>query len=133
MTRYLLDTQATVYLLTGDKKLPQNIREMVEYQTYPFYVSIVSIMEIAQLMTIGKIKTYPIETIQSELIKYGITIVDMEIKQLESMRMLPIYSNHTDPFDRILIVTAILYKMTLISSDTKLPLYRKSKLILIEI
>ncbi len=34
MARYLLDTQATVWLLNGDKRLPGNIRENIEYRKH---------------------------------------------------------------------------------------------------
>lgn len=40
--------------------------------------------------------------------------------------------NHKDPFDHIIIAQAISHKMTLVSSDTKFPFYRKQGLRLIE-
>ena len=40
--------------------------------------------------------------------------------------------DHKDPFDHIIIAQAISHMMTLISSDTKFPFYRKQGLKLIE-
>ena len=40
--------------------------------------------------------------------------------------------DHKDPFDHIIIAQAISHKMTLVSSDTKFPFYRKQGLRLIE-
>ena len=39
---------------------------------------------------------------------------------------------HKDPFDHIIISQAISHKMSLVSSDTKFPFYRKQGLRLIE-
>ena len=39
---------------------------------------------------------------------------------------------HKDPFDHIIIAQAISHKMTLVSSDTKFPFYRKQGLRLLE-
>ena len=41
-------------------------------------------------------------------------------------------SDHNDPFDHIIIAQAISHKMTLVSSDTKVPFYRKQGLRLVE-
>ena len=40
--------------------------------------------------------------------------------------------DHKDPFDHIIIAHAISHKMSLVSSDTKFPFYRKQGLKLIE-
>ena len=38
MKRYLLDTQAAVWLLTNNKELPENLREEIEYVQSLFHV-----------------------------------------------------------------------------------------------
>ena len=40
--------------------------------------------------------------------------------------------DHKDPYDHIIIAQAISHRMTLVSSDTKFPFYRKQGLALIE-
>ena len=58
------------------------------------------------------------------------------IEDPENLKYLSIISlqdqDHKDPFDHIIIAQAISHKMTLISSDTKFPFYRKQGLRLIE-
>ena len=49
MKRYLLDTQAAVWLLTNNKELPENLREEIEYVQSLFHVSYMSIVELIKL------------------------------------------------------------------------------------
>jgi PIN domain nuclease of toxin-antitoxin system len=55
MKRYLLDTQAAVWLATINKELPDSLREEIEYVQSLFHVSYMSILEIIHLQKCGKI------------------------------------------------------------------------------
>ena len=113
MKRYLLDTQAAVWLLTNNKELPKSLREEIEYVQSLFHVSYISIVEIIHLQQCGKIDlplsgrellanfdrmnvyTLPL----SDDILIGLSILDID------------KSLHSDPFDRAIIATAISVRM----------------------
>lgn len=137
MARYLLDTQATVWLLNGDKRLPENIRENIEYRAYRYTVSVLSLMEIVQLMALKKISTKPLADIEEALMRYDVDIIGMNMEILEAFQQLPMLTIdgklHSDPFDRILIAICIKHRFTMVSADQKFPEYRKHGLTLIEI
>lgn len=137
MRRYLLDTQAAVWLINGDSRLPQTIRENIEYRTYRYTVSAISMMEIVQLMALHKISTKPLNKIEEALMDYDVDIIGLNIEILETLQKLPMLTIngklHSDPFDRLLIAICITYKFTMVSADLKFPAYRKYGLTLIEI
>lgn len=46
-------------------------------------------------------------------------------KHLAAYASLPMLRDHRDPFDRLIIAQAMADKSTLVTSDTKMPLYMK--------
>lgn len=134
---YLLDTQAAVWLITGDSRLPQNIRENIEYRTKRYAISVITLMEIVQLMTNKKISTKPLNEIEEAFRDYDIDILGFLIEQLEELQRLPVLTInkklHADPFDRLLISVCTKYRLTMVSADLKFPAYRKYGLTLIKI
>ena len=61
-------------------------------------------------------------------------LLDTNIYVIRTLAALQINEEqeHKDPFDHIIISQAISHKMSLVSSDTKFPFYRKQGLRLIE-
>lgn len=142
MNRYLLDTHTVIGLLTGNSdSLPDKIREDIESFRYRYYVSAASLIE----MTDKQQK-------KSEVIVPGTAEDWMRLLDERAIDVLDITSDivarfnkegipeskqiqHKDPFDRLIIATALVHKMTLISADRKFPWwqkYRKLKLLYIE-
>ena len=127
--RYLLDTHAVVWLLTKDSRLPSELLESALYCEDDFNVSEVSLIEILQLQQGGRIDTMHRPTIVRKTLaedwSLGIQPISTDI--LERLYDLPIpetpKGKHSDPFDRIIIATAIKRNMTLISADSKFPWY----------
>lgn len=125
MKRYLLDTQAVVWLLTNNKELPGYLREEIKYMQSLFHVSYMSIVEIIHLQQCGKIDL-PLSgrELLVNLDRMNIYTLPLSDDTLVSMSMLEIdRSLHSDPFDRAIIATAISRGLTLVSSDSKFPWY----------
>ena len=61
-------------------------------------------------------------------------LLDTNINVIRTLAALHVNEEqeHKDPFDHIIIAQAITHKMTLVSSDTKFPYYRKQGLKLVE-
>ena len=126
MKRYLLDTQAAVWLLTNNKELPDLVREEIEYVQSLFHVSYMSIVEIIHLQQCRKID---MPLLGRELLAsfdrmnvYTLPLSDDILTTLSSLDI--DRTQHSDPFDRAIIATAISRGLTLISSDSKFPWYR---------
>lgn len=130
--RYLLDTHAVIWLLSSeDKKLPYNIRESIRYCEDSFFLSEISLVEIIQLQQREKIVfNYRPNTTRNIIEANNIIIIPPSGDILECFYSLPIPSingsQHADPFDRIIISTAIKRNLTLISADSKFPWYKRN-------
>lgn len=117
---YLLNTHAIIWYVTGDENLSLEARNIME--TKRCFFSYASLWEIPIKQTkrtlefnidIPKLKN----VLESEQFIYlPLTEYDAErIKQLPEI--------HRDPFNRILIAQALENDLTIITRDTKIPLY----------
>lgn len=57
--------------------------------------------------------------------KIGLTIKYVTKEHLQKMMALPNVEGHTDPSDRLIIAQAVTENLTLISSDSQFPKYKK--------
>lgn len=141
MSRYLLDTHALVGLLSGNRdQLPDNVREDIEYYHGEYYVSVASFVEIVEKQ---KKKNVIIVSGTPEewrllLAQWNVSILDLTYEIVSRFEKEGVPESqqlqHKDPFDRLIISTALVHKMTLISADRKFPWwqrYRKLKLLYI--
>jgi len=138
MTRYILDTQAVVWFLENNPKLPHNIREDIEYLQYEYYVSFLSLMEIDNLQKLDKIKLkHGLKDVIKQLNEAHIGIYLGSLKELDILDGLDMKTinnkTHGDYIDRMIIATCIARRHTCISSDKLFLPYRKNGLSLLEI
>ena len=128
--RYLLDTHAAVWLLSADQeRLPEHIRNSILYCEDTFAISEISIVEIIQLQQRKRIELrYRPNTIRTIIEENNIEIIPLSDDILERFFDLPMPtingSLHGDPFDRLIIATALRRGLTLVSSDSKFPWYQ---------
>ena len=124
--KYLIDTNILIWCFEGNEKLPTKIRYLLEDINNEYYISIVTLWEIVMKMCkknlwfgnsfdeiLGYLKTMKFE------------ILPLKIEHLETNLTLPM--NHKDPFDRILISTAISENLKFITSDKENHLYKNVK------
>jgi len=132
MNRYLLDTHAVIGLLTGnDERLPGNIRDDIESFRYRCYVSAASLIEMTdkqqkknEIIVPGNVdewirlldeRAIDVLDITSDIVRR----FDKEgIPESQTLK-------HKDPFDRLIIATALVHNMTLISADRKFPWWQR--------
>lgn len=126
--RFLLDTHTLIWLMTDDNRLPSHVKESVLYCLDDYSVSTVSLIELLQLQQGSKItfRDRP-ATVSRLLAEMNINIEPIVVDILDHLYDIDIprtpFGSHSDPFDRIIIATAIKRSMTLISADTKFPWY----------
>lgn len=127
--RYILDTHAAIWLITKDNRLPKDILESALYCEDDFSISEATLIEIVQLQQGGRIDTMHRPTLVRKTLTedWNVAVQTVSTDILECLYDIPIpvtpKGKHSDPFDRIIIATAIKRNMTLISADTKFPWY----------
>ncbi|MGO8671578.1 MAG: type II toxin-antitoxin system VapC family toxin [Capsulimonadaceae bacterium] len=120
--RYLLDTHALLWAARGADELPQAVGDAIIDASNDIFVSIASFWEIAIKASLGKLPlTGTVAALQSRTEAMNITTLPLSAMYLDVLRGLPYH--HRDPFDRIIISTAIEEGLSLISMDTEFPPY----------
>ena len=120
--RYLLDTQAVIWMLESDPKLSNNASLAIKNIQNELYVSIASLWEMTIKRSLGKLNIKPsLDDIQKELHRIRIPILPVEVPHLKTLQTLAYH--HKDPFDRLLISQAITETLTLISVDGEFEKY----------
>ena len=136
--RLLLDTNIYVYMVSDINSLTNDVRAVIEDFENLKYLSIVSRQElITAFRSKGLLSN--IWKNESEMIEFvlhdpSVVVDNIDEHVIRSLAELEINESqeHKDPFDHIIIAQALSHKMTLVSSDTKFPFYRRQGLQLIE-
>ena len=136
--RLLLDTNIYVYMVSDINSLTNDVCAVIEDFENLKYLSIVSLQElITAFRSKGLLSN--IWKNESEMIEFvlhdpSVVVDNIDEHVIRSLAELEINESqeHKDPFDHIIIAQALSHKMTLVSSDTKFPFYRRQGLQLIE-
>jgi PIN domain nuclease of toxin-antitoxin system len=124
--RVLLDTQVLVHAYIGDVPLPRKVYTLLSSaETLPL-VSAVSIMEIAMKHDAGKMKMAAAETRQA-IRDLRLQVIPFELDHALHLYDLP--RHHRDPFDRMLIATALAEEIPLVGSDRQFKKYKGLRVI----
>jgi PIN domain nuclease of toxin-antitoxin system len=133
--RYLIDTNIFIRIVTENDRLSADVRYILDDYENIIYVSSESIKEFIHLVQNNKI--VPIKEIRSRNIldvvenTFELNVKYVAKEHLCTLAKLDLVEGHNDPSDRLIISQALTERMTLISSDTKFPRYRKQGLQLI--
>ncbi|MCL2880117.1 MAG: type II toxin-antitoxin system VapC family toxin [Treponema sp.] len=125
MGRYLLDTHTAMWFLNGDKSISETAKKAILNISNIKYLSIACAWEIAIKLSIGKldiVKSTADFLYDAE--ENGFIILPITPASLSVLEKLPMI--HRDPFDRLLIATAIAEQMTLITDDENIRKYEVS-------
>ena len=119
--RYLLDTNALLYIFSAPSELSTRARRIVRGES-DLSVSVVSFWEIAIKQSIGKLQLgVTIPRLESLCIERNIQILGLRSTAIEQIKGLS--HIHGDPFDRILIAQAQTENMVIITRDKIIPQY----------
>jgi len=122
MRGYLIDTHVAIWFFNGSDTLSKTADRIICDFSNPIYISIVSVWELAIKTGIGKMKfDGKIAGFIRLAEKNEITILPIKPTHLTALESLPLI--HRDPFDRLLIATAIDEQMSLISADKNIAQY----------
>src|SRR6185312_7679385 len=117
--RYLLDTHCLVWFQEDNPKIPENISELISDPNNTILFSQVSLFELAIKQKIGKLPDFSvtIEDVNTQALKDGFTFLNIQNSHIYSYTALRLLENHRDPFDRLLIATAITEDAIILSAD----------------
>ena len=118
---YLLDTCAFIWYIETSGRLPDAVRNIID-SSKNIYLSQATLWEIAIKQTTGKINM-PMTSFELEdkCREEKITVLPLESRYFEHIKTLPLI--HRDPFDRIIIATAIERDLTLLTKDSEIIKY----------
>lgn len=121
--RILLDTQIFLWVLTEPKRLGENTKLLLRSQKNQLYFSAASSWEICIKASLGKLPLPepPDNYISSRMA--NLNILPLDVKHYHSFVVYKLPLHHRDPFDRILIATAIAENIYLVSADPKFRRY----------
>jgi PIN domain nuclease of toxin-antitoxin system len=120
---FLADTQVVIWSLISPAKIVPIVRSIL--QTSTIFVSEISLFEIAIKQKINRLPdlTLSVEELTSQLISDGFRLLPIEQKHIFAYSQIPLYDDHRDPFDRLLLATALAEGLTVISSDENFTYY----------
>ncbi len=121
--RILLDTQIFLLALAEPKRLGENTKSLLRSRENQLYFSAASSWEISLKAGLGKLPLPepPDKYISSRMANLKIFPLDITYHHTFIVYRLPLH--HRDPFDRILIATAITENIYLMSADEQFRRY----------
>lgn len=127
---YLIDTQVFLWSLLDTSKLKPHVIEILENEENKIYLSSISFWEIALKNQNKKLDLKGISILQLPHItqQFNYTILNLSPYDYVSIGQIPLKENHKNPFDRILIQTAIRNNLVLISNNAKFQQYEENGL-----
>ena len=120
--KYLIDTHVVIWMNDEDEKISHTVKSIISDHKNEIVISMASIWELAIKINIGKLALgRSLEDFILFLKNSGFSFVNVEEQHLIQFIKLPLI--HKDPFDRLLIATAISEDMTLITADKNMHQY----------
>ncbi len=120
---YLVDTQILIWSLVGPEKLSVSTQTLLKNNR--ILVSQVSLYEIAVKQKIGKLPKLglPTEALLKQAQADGFRLLPIKNAHIAAYNDVPLFPEHRDPFDRLILATALSETMPVVSADGNFRLY----------
>ena len=120
--KYLLDTHVVLWVAENSPFLSERAKDVILDKSTEIYVSVVSAWEVAIKLGTSKLR---LDGGLSEFFRMiddnGFITLPVERDYLLQLQNLPDF--HKDPFDRLIVATAVIENMTLITADENIHRY----------
>jgi PIN domain nuclease of toxin-antitoxin system len=126
--RYLIDTNILYFYMTDIDQLTAEVRDILDDPGNLIYIPFKCVEELVYLLQSGKIKLKQCKSAEDVIDFIAEMNVDIKYPKKEHLRTLarlPLFPDHKDPADRVIIAQAITEKVPLVSSDRKFHNYKK--------
>jgi PIN domain nuclease of toxin-antitoxin system len=117
--KVLLDTHIALWVAQGASQLSARVIEVVEQTATTLFVSTAAIWEIAIKHAKGNLPVHPRDA-RAAFRLAGFVELPVSGDHTEEVASLPLYADHADPFDRIMVAQALREAMPLLTADPKL-------------
>lgn len=128
--RVLIDTQAIIWYAQSDPALEPNCRAIIDEPSTICFVSLATVWEMGIKLAIGKLDLRTGTTGSAALRQFvdllpinDISLLPITTDDTLAVADLPVFKEHKDPFDRLIITQCLRHDLTLISSDDKFDRY----------
>jgi PIN domain nuclease of toxin-antitoxin system len=124
--RLLIDTQILIWFFEDNELLPARLHSQIADADNDIFVGQVTLFEIAIKLKIGGRLTLKrgLPGLIEDCQQTDITILPVEDEHLLAYDKIPFYADHRDPFDRLILATALAEEMPVISADEKFQRYQ---------
>ncbi len=119
--RLLLDTHLILWWEAGSEKLPVELGTLVG-EADTVFISRASLWEVVIKVSIGKLGLN-VERFTVNIEKHGFEWLDIRNAHLLSIARLPLFDDHRDPFDRLLVAQSLSEPLLLLTADKRLARY----------
>jgi len=121
--KILLDTHTALWWMNNPKKLSYTAKEILLDDDNKLHFSLVSAWEIAIKTSRGRLTEFPggVRSFLAKIKASPITQLSLISSYIETAEDLPFI--HRDPFDRLLIATALADSMTILTADENIHKY----------
>ena len=115
--KLLLDTHVFLWFMSGDKRLPEGVRDSIRDLNNEVYLSVVSQWEATVKYQLGKLPLpqSPEAYVPAMRQQHQITSLSLDEASVSRLASLPLL--HRDPFDRMLICQALAHGLVLVIVD----------------
>ncbi|CAN5328869.1 type II toxin-antitoxin system VapC family toxin [soil metagenome] len=125
--KIILDTHIIIWVIEDNSSLSTKHSTLISDTKNEKFVSEFSFIELAIKINIGKLPDFkmPISEFIDQVQSDGFKLLPVSNKYLDEFVKLPLMKNHRDPFDRLIISTAIFEDISILTVDDKFKFYSK--------
>ena len=125
MNNYLLDTHCLLWFQGNCPMISQRAMEIIQDTENTILFSQINLFEITIKQKINKLPDFKtdISSVYNQAIKDNFVFLPVLNNHLFAYQNIPLIEDHRDPFDRLLIATAIEENAMIITVDKKFSLY----------
>lgn len=117
--KYLIDTQILIWFELASNDLKPHIYDILIDEQNEIFVAQISLLEIAIKQKIGKLPdlSWNTDAIVNQLLIDNIQLLPLRNTHIAAYSKVPLLAHHRDPFDRLLLASALAENLTVISAD----------------
>jgi PIN domain nuclease of toxin-antitoxin system len=124
MRGFLIDTQIVIWFLEDPGLIPKSILKEIKDPKTKIFFSQISMIEMGIKIKIGKLKlSGELKQFCSDLLEEGLELLPISNEHIFKCIELPLFENHKDPFDRLIISTGWYENLKVLSTDRNFQLY----------
>ncbi|RLC90166.1 MAG: type II toxin-antitoxin system VapC family toxin [Chloroflexi bacterium] len=121
--RLLLDTHIFLWFISGDKRLPEDMRDAIRDLDNEVYLSVVSLWEAIVKYQLGRLSLPQPPGIYLPIQRQRHRIASLSLDEASVSQLTNLPPIHRDPFDRMLICQALEHGLTVVTVDVAIRAY----------